>query len=214
MKKLVFVCFIAFFFICPSALAADKNLNPWYAKIAGSYAIQAQDYDEENASLTEWAFDNGFGGLVSVGYEWGTWGIELEGSYRSLDADYRTTKATGVEDTLSGDQSQISGMVNLYVILMPEKTISTYFGLGAGMTRIEWDTVRASTGAYYDDSDSVFTWQAIAGVSFDLNEWIALEVDYRYICPGDPDLTDSTGTEGSFDGQHLHNITAGLKFRF
>lgn len=213
MKKVSVILVLALFVMSGSAWAG-MNENPWYVKIAGGYVIPFEDYDEERANATEWAFDNGFSGHASVGYEWGTWGIELEGNYKTLDADFRTTKATAVETATSGDQTHLSGMVNLFAILMADKPISTYFGGGIGMTQIEWDNVLPTGGTAIDDSDTVFTWQLIAGVSFDINQNIALELDYRYVRPGDIELNDTAATFYDFNNQHLHNITLGFKFRF
>ncbi len=214
MKRTQVLLLIAIFLFSSPVWAKESNPNPWYVKIAGGYLMPFEDYDEERANATEWAFDNGFSGHASVGYEWGNWGVELEGNYKSLDADYRTTKASGVETATSGDQTHLSGMFNLFMIFMPEKDLSTYIGGGVGMTQIEWDNVLPAGGTAIDDSDTVFTWQLIAGVSFDLTNHISLEADYRYVRPGDIELSDTAATRYDFNSQHLHNITLGLKFRF
>ncbi len=215
MKKIHLILLLAvLLWTCTSWAAESKNTHTFYGKIAGGYVIPFDDFDEETYGLTEWEFDNGYNGLAALGYQCGNWAFELEGSYRKLDADYRETKSTTAQVALSGDVTQLSGMFNIYFIFMPEMDISTYFGAGAGMTDISWNDVTVSGGTPIDDSDTVFTWQAIAGVSFDLADWAALELDYRYVSPEDPDIKDSTGTVGSFGDQQMHIISAGFKFRF
>ena len=191
-----------------------KDIHTWYGKLGAGYVIPFDSHEEERFGLSEWEFEDGFNGLVSLGYQHANWAVELEGSYKKLDADYVQTRRTGERNGLTGDQTRASGMVNVYYIFMPEQDISTYFGIGAGMTHVSWNDVKSADGVYIDDSDLVFTYQAIAGVSFDLTRRIALEFDYRFVRPDDVDISDMTGTVRSFNDQQVHIVTGGFKFRF
>lgn len=176
--------------------------------------MPVDDVAEERFDLTEWALDNGYAGFATLGYEKGSFGFELEGSYRKMDGDFRLTKSSRTRTNITGDQSMISCMTNVFVIFMPEKDISTYLGGGVGMTQVSWNNIQVSGGSRIDDSEWVLSWQAIAGVSFDLSSRVSLEVDYRYLKPSETDLTDSLSTENSFDDLHTHNVMVGFKFRF
>lgn len=217
MKKVHSVLLLFILFSFSSAWAdGSKNTNSWYGKLAAGYVIQIEEYDEVNAGQTAWEFDNGYNGLVSLGREFGSWALEAEISYRKLDADKRRGKISGNLNPLGGDQTQFSGMFNAYYILMPETDISPYFGVGAGATQISWNNVNriGITPSGIDDSEVVFTYQLIAGVSFDMSERFSMDLDYRYFRPGAPEFTSVTGSVAKFEDQHLHIISAGFKIKF
>ena len=94
-------------------------------------------------------------------------------------------------------------MVNYKLAFKTESSLTPYIGIGIGMS---WVDV---SGYGISDDDTVFTYQAIAGLDYALNESISLVLGYRYFSLEDAELFDT-----SFGDLDDSVIEAGVRFRF
>ncbi|HEU0117232.1 MAG TPA: OmpA family protein, partial [Alphaproteobacteria bacterium] len=70
-----------------------------------------------------------------------------------------------------------------------------------------------NNGGYLNDTDTEFAYQAIAGVSAQLDPNWALTADYRYIATTDPKYAVTTGGSAHTDNES-HNIVLGVRYSF
>jgi len=107
--------------------------------------------------------DLGWAGIGALGFRLGN-GIrtELEGGYRFNDGD------------IAGVSSNVrtwSAMANLIYDWDTNSLIEPYAGVGLGAVNTE----------IANDSEWAFAYQGIAGVSFEINDWIEPFIDYRFL---------------------------------
>jgi opacity protein-like surface antigen len=197
----------------PSVFAdeAVKKLS-WYGRVSMGYAAQMKKYVEVNMGETEWDFESGMNYGVAAGYTVSYFALEGEFAYRKLDIVRRINRSGGSVG-YTGDQTQVSIMMNTYFIPKPDWEISPYLGLGIGTTTISWNDVRAPGGSSIDDSDTVFTYQLIAGASYKINPQFTLVADYRYFVPGDIEIDINGRTDGKLVNQELNIISMALRFK-
>ncbi|MHA7872199.1 MAG: OmpA family protein, partial [Hyphococcus sp.] len=99
-----------------------------------------------------------------------------------------------------------------------------YIGGGAGIANIDPDISGANAfGApaapmtiAYGGSRSLFAYQGIAGVAFQLAERVALDVSYRYFATEKGNFDGTlNGAPANFDvSYHTHSLFAGLRWNF
>lgn len=213
-----------------SALSAQSLPEGYYIQGFAGFN-QTQDVDLSGtiggASQSVFGdFDSGYGLGIAVGREIPQWSnsnvgtrIELELSYRNNDVDRLnfTGNGPGSEINTSGDISSTSLFANVLFDFKQQGRFTPYAGLGFGVQRTNFDLVYGP-GVRISDSDNSFALQAIAGVSYDLNDSTALTFDARYgraFNASSPRLAPngiSTGTvEDDIDNLSLN---VGVRFSF
>ena len=186
MKKIWIIGFamtLMFGGVASSALAAPY--------VSGAFGmVSVNDADVSGNPSGELSFDPGFGFIAAVGNEFENLRGEFEMAYRTND----------IED-ISGDVSSLAVMGNFLVDLPLSESIRPFLGAGIGLANVETDN-----GS--DSDDTVFAYQAIAGLGFPLTHVTTLDLQYRYFATADAD----------FDGGEIeyqtHNFFAGLRFNF
>ena len=189
-------------------------LVPTYAVAAGPYvsltggAAFLEDSDlEGNGFDGEAEFDAGFVVSGAAGYGFGvalgTVRTELEIAYRQNDLDQ--ISAFGV--TVSGgdaDVSALSGMANVALDVATGTIVEPYVlvGIGAANVNLESDDLNV------DEDDTVFAYQAGAGLGFALTETITLLTGYRFFGTTDPEFD---GVDAEY---HSHNVEARVRVHF
>lgn len=143
-------------------------------------------------SSGEVSFDSGFGFIAAVGNNFDGLRGEVEVAYRTNDLD----------ETPSGDMSSLALMGNLLVDLPLSEIVRPFLGAGIGLTNVEVDS-----GTFNED-DTVFAYQAIAGIGFPVSNITTIDLQYRYFASADPDFN---GVEAEYQ---THNFFAGLRFDF
>ena len=198
-----------------SAVLAEGKVTPisWYGRVSMGFAAQTKKYIEVNGGQTEWDFKSGINYSVAAGYTVPYFALEGEFGYRKLDIARKINTDGSPSTRYTGDQTQVSIMLNSYFIPKPEWKISPYIGLGVGTTSISWNDVRSPAGSSVtDDSDTVFTYQLIAGASYKINPQFTLVADYRYFVPGDLEI-EVNGAESKLNNQELNIFNVALQFK-
>lgn len=213
------------------ALARDGQ---WYVEVGGGpMIVEDLDFDANNGAGSFSAeasdgfdFDNlgfDFGGLV--GYDFGAFRLEAEASYREADIDSITTNNTGVlfggpsgnvapgtYDAL-GNINALSFMVNALVDFGADDGIQGFVGGGVGVARTDINGTINSAVQAFDDSDSGFAWQALAGVRAPLTENWDVGLRYRFFNADNVNLVDTRG--GDLDTRlRSHSLLGTLTYNF
>jgi opacity protein-like surface antigen len=109
----------------------------------------------------------------------------------------------GLNASVNGDISSLALMGNLLADLPLSERVRPFLGAGIGLARVE-----ANSNDLGDEDDTVFAYQAIAGIGFPLTHVTTLDLQYRYFATADADF-DGTDVE-----YQTHNFFAGLRFDF
>jgi hypothetical protein len=161
-------------------------------------------------------FDTGWALTGTAGYAFGPWRAEMELGYRKNDMSKYVTTASTYPD--AGELSQLTLMANaLYdVNITPDYQLSV--GGGVGVDHLSYE----NTASYHDvpikDSDNVFAWQLMAGVSRfmpSLNADVVL--NYRYLQADSVSFQEVDSGTGflhndDYDNISNHAVTLGLRW--
>ena len=158
--------------------------------------------DEDSFGGAE--FDYGYVGSAAIGYNWffpesvADLRLELEGSYRFNDLD----QISGL--SADGDTEAYSAMINGYFDIRNTWVIVPYVGAGFGATNVRFDSDGAG-GAFatFDDNDTVFAYQVMAGFNYFIGDNMAVGLEYRFLETEDFELTNSVG--GTFEDDYNHH---------
>jgi outer membrane protein OmpA-like peptidoglycan-associated protein len=156
---------------------------------AGAGVNFANDLDVSGGN--ELNSDIGWAGIGTLGFRFGNgMRAEVEGGYRFNDGDINGASA----NTKTWD-----AMANLLYDLETGTFIEPYIGVGLGAVNTEMA----------NDSEWAFAYQGIAGVSFEVNDWVEPFVDYRYLGTAGLDA-DPLGNDLD-DEMSNHTIIAGVR---
>jgi opacity protein-like surface antigen len=146
---------------------------------------------------------------LGIGYKFNDWfRADFTGEYRGRanfhGSDHVTTALTNGVDNYFGSKSEWVFMANAYVDLGTWWCLTPYVGLGLGMANIKISGFRddgfnnlGQSTAYADDASKWnFAWAVHAGVSYKVNQSMAIDFGYRYIDMGN----GTTGATRAFDG--------------
>ena len=220
MKKIFFVSlFTLLFAFTLNANAADQG---WY--MSGNLGI-AKANDSDLGTLDEEAleyimeldlpsgtsasldleYDMGIVLGAAVGYDFGDYRIESELSYLVSDMDKGTMRLTvpgegseSMSGAINGDVTSFTILFNGYYDFLKGSALRPYITAGIGYSFVDIEMDGAS------DDDSVFAYQAGAGITYEMNENITWDLKYRYLDTSDPaDLEYSS-----------HSLNIGLIYYF
>ncbi|WP_188053845.1 OmpA family protein [Sphingosinithalassobacter sp. CS137] len=226
MRKLAVTLALASTALSTPALARD---DAWYVGVeGGAMLVEDIDYDigaSPRAATVD--HDNGFDVDGIIGYDFGAFRAEAEVGYRRATvSSYRSALTTpvylpggalgsagsGVYDYAGGSTSALSFMVN-GLLDFGEDALGGFVGGGVGVARVSQEVGLTTDGPFIDDSDTVFAWQAIAGLRAAISENVDVTLKYRFFNADDVRLVDVTGRE--FDGRfRSHSLLGGVTFNF
>ncbi|MGQ0618581.1 MAG: OmpA family protein [Panacagrimonas sp.] len=164
------------------------------ANFAEDQRFKIYDYDllvgglADGTELAENGFDTGWVGGLVAGYAF-TSGLRLELNLdrRHDEFDSVDTANGGESDVVEGEEDTDTAMLNLWLDFNKSGSVHPYIGGGAGAAKTKISdpafdgSLLVDGTALRTDDDTVFAWQAGAGVGFDLGaHWVA-SLDYRYL---------------------------------
>ena len=157
-------------------------------------------------------FDAGFNIGGRAGYQLGPWRFEEEYSYRRTDvAQY---DAAGGNNGVSGNRHSNSVMTNVLYDLATGWPVTPHIGVGIGAMNVFDGLKVASRGLVFNDSSWQFGYQAIAGLRYQINPVLALDLDYRYLATTESTFRiPNTGLHYQ-TGANTNNFVASLTYRF
>jgi len=161
---------------------------------------------------------NGYDVDAVLGYDFGRFRLEGEGAYKRAKIDTVTSTGFDVDNGLAGVQTSAnvnghanvtSAMVNGLVDFGP---VYAGGGVGYGWAKLN-DTPSGAPAPFYDDKDSGFAWQLIAGVKVPVGDRVDVGLKYRYFNLDNLDFGTVGGTRTSTDFRS-HSLLASLLFNF
>lgn len=223
MRKIVIGMALASTALASPALARDGQ---WYVEVGGGpMLVEDMDFDVNAGTDTftvdvDKGFD--FGGLV--GHDFGPFRLEAEASYREAEISTLTAGSTGVPVVnglspagiyaANGEVNALSFMLNGLLDFGPDDGLQGFVGGGVGVARVDADaTIQASSNGAFDDSDTGFAYQVLAGVRAPLTENLDVGLRYRFFTAPNVGLIDNLGRdlETKF---RSHSILGTLTYNF
>ena len=223
MRKLAVAMALASTALASPALARDDS---WYVGVgAGAMLVEDLDLDIstfKNAGTLDHRAGYDFEG--TVGYDFGGFRAEVEVGFREADIKSGRFTAPGIPQTLAGtgplvtgardlagDSNALSFMVNGMLDFGDDDGLQGFVGGGAGVARVSVEPVFA--GAFLDDSDTGFAWQAIAGIRAPLTKSIDVGLKYRFFNADNLNMVDQLGRDVSTRFRS-HSILGTLTYNF
>ncbi|GAA3695326.1 hypothetical protein GCM10022268_02500 [Sphingomonas cynarae] len=231
MRKVAIVLALASTAIAAPALARDKS---WYVGVeGGAMIVEDIDYDITGATAAATGtgtvdHDYGFDVDGVVGYDFGGFRLETEVGYRRATVDgfssttttprfnaagVRSDAAAGSYDVAGGRSSALSFMLNGLLDFGDDDAIQGFVGGGVGVARVQVNYGLNTQRDFVDDSDTVFAWQALAGIRAPLTENIDATLKYRFFNAENVKLVDVANR--TLDGRfRSHSVLGGLTYNF
>jgi opacity protein-like surface antigen len=209
--------------VASAAGAPYYPMHPYFSVHVGGTWLQDADidFDDPTEPDAEVEFDNGFNVGGAFGYDYGLARLEIELAHRENDVDTINTVNGAFKG--DGDFSATSLMLNGYWDFETGSPVVPYLGGGIGFANVSANNVKVfdvnGVNSFVDDDDNVFAYQLAAGIAFDINPALTLDLGYRFFDTSDPDLKADpllvdppfNRFETEFDS---HNVSLGLRMNF
>ena len=226
MRKLVIGMAMASTALTTPAMARDGQ---WYIQgDAGAMIVEDQNVDVNGvANDASAAYDTGFDFGAAVGYDFGAFRLEAETSYRAaIDPDFVVGGSQGLvlnppsTNTFSGQRSAfgelnaLSFMLNALFDFGDDDGIQAFAGGGVGIARVDMDaSVDVRGPGVWNDSDTGFAWQILAGVRAPISKSLDVGLKYRYFNVPEVNLVDGLGRslEADFNS---HSLMGSITYNF
>lgn len=169
-----------------------------------------------SGSDLDFEWDSGWTGSLYMGKRWNQWRGEFELSTRSQGIKDVTVKNTSAMSSGSGDMMMWSLMANLHHDFssfdLAGYQVTPSLGGGLGFSRAELDNSSAGTAAI-NNSDTVFSYQVIAGLAWELNKHWDWTVDGRLFGASKPNFSADGGLEYEVDVMS-YSVNMGVRYNF
>ena len=197
------------------ALVAPDSRAQFYVGAEGGWtSLPDQTIKVPGLFSTTLQFDSGFNAGMRLGYEWGPWRFEEEYSYRQNNARNNFSLFGVPINGISGNRHTNSIMTNVLYDFTLGWPITPHVGFGIGAVEIS-DGVRLPLiGQFINDSTWQFGYQGIAGIRYNLNPTLTLDLDYRYLATTQPTFRIANTNLRYRSGYNTNNFVASLIYRF
>jgi opacity protein-like surface antigen len=179
--------------------------------------VTSYDYVADKSYSDRVEFDPGINIGGTAGYDYGFLRLEGELSYKHGEIATITDQINGQRfHNADGNLGALAVMFNGFFDLHNDSPVTPYVGGGIGFAAMHLsDTFVSEYGPpiYQQDDDSVFAYQAGAGLEIAFNQRLSLDLGYRYFATSkakfgsDRDIT----TELKFQS---HNVAIGLRVKY
>lgn len=185
-------------------ITPDVSLNEFFGPVAPGSKVK---------------LDPGLRGGVAGGYQLcDFFAAEAEVGFYGNRID-SVTDATHIHDA---SFANIPFLVNAKLQYPNASPLTPYIGAGLGFSESILDVGSLTVNdveMHGSASDTVFAWQAFAGLRYALNERMGLSLEYRYFDAQSPswhaDFTVNTASDTvSFGHVHTHSLSLAFDYRF
>ena len=173
--------------------AAAANTGPYNGIEGGGNRMAEQDVRRNDQTLFTYGFKEGFVGGMVFGYS------SSSGVRPELELDYRRDKyaearsGTSSTSNVGGHEDAYTVMTNLWFDITTDdgvfNVLHPYIGGGIGAARVAAHEPSLAGVVGRSSFDTLFAYQAGAGIDIDLTQSTTLTFDYRYV----------QSDEGTFD---------------
>ena len=155
-------------------------------------------------------FNAGYNLGVRGGYRLGPWRFEEEYSYRHNNVAEYGNVSVGV----NGARHTHSILTNIIYDFDIEWPITPHVGVGIGAMNVSDRLTIPATGVFLGDSGWQFGYQAIAGLRYDLNAFLSLDLDYRYLATTESMFRIPNTNLHYRTGDNTNNFVASVTYHF
>jgi len=148
-------------------------------------------------------------GDVYLGYDWGSFRADAEVGLRNNNID-KSTLSNGTVFK-NGNVRTINVMANGYYDFEFGSPFVPYIGAGVGVALI--NSSLKQHGFEFNDFNTQFAYQGIAGVSYNFSPNLAANLEYRYLGNTKPTFKDN-GATLKYDSSNNHTVLIGLRYTF
>jgi len=166
-------------------------------------------------------FDPGINIGGTFGFDFGFLRLEGELSYKNGEMSTITEQISQTRFTnVDGRLGALAMMLNAFLDLHNETMVTPYFGGGVGFASLHLSdtfgtdtTTGIRTELYRSDNDTVFAYQAGAGMEIALTRRLTLDLGYRYFVTEKANFNKNSSltTDMKFESQ---NVSVGLRMKF
>jgi OmpA-OmpF porin, OOP family len=202
MRKMAIAAALASTAIATPALARN---DAWYIGVEGGAMIVEDIALDIGALPAAGQVDHKYGYDVDgiIGYDFGGFRVEAEVGYKQARVDAYTSttttfrgsglpNATAGSGPASGRTSALSFMLNGLLDFGDDDAVSGFVGGGVGVARVK-SNYSINRGAFLNDSDTGFAYQALAGIRAPLTDNIDVGLKYRFFNVDGVDTIDALG---------------------
>jgi outer membrane protein OmpA-like peptidoglycan-associated protein len=188
--------------------AALAQTNGWYLGAETGLNVVPDTKFKDSLGKTKETNDLGYGILGQAGYGFGPVRVEGELGWRSNGVDKLAT-VNG-----KGNLDAASLMANVYYDFATGTAFTPFLGVGVGGADVFANKIRNNAGTYSKDSDLVFAYQGIAGISYALNESTSLKADYRYFRTTEGEFGEANNSRTAKAVYQAHSVMVGFTYKF
>jgi OmpA-OmpF porin, OOP family len=156
------------------------------------------------------SFSAGYNVGVRGGYRLSLWRFEEEYSYRHNNVAQYDETSMGV-DGARHTQSLLTNVIYDFDVGWP---IAPHFGVGIGAMNVSDRLSVPATRVFLGGSGWQFGYQAIAGLRYDLNALVSVDLDYRYLATTESMFRIPNTNLHYRTGDNTNNFVASLTYRF
>jgi opacity protein-like surface antigen len=224
-RKIIIIAALATLAIPVIGSAAPVRPGPYIAGFVGATVPHSQDatttLDFSSTINDRVRFDPGISVGGSGGFDFGFVRLEGELSYKHAEISSVTELGNGTYGSMHGSVGAFAVMGNAFIDFHNPSPITPYIGGGIGSATLHLsDTsgiLRGGTGGrvflYDADDDTVFAYQAGAGLEIAIHRQLSLDLGYRYFATSKARFNEDTPRETSMKFES-HNATVGVRFKF
>jgi len=215
-KVFRFLIIASLFIFCVTGSAGAEG---FYMGFLGGGSFLSDAKASDPAGSSNFSFDGGFDGSVTLGYDLGTeypkigtGRVECELNTASNDID--EVEFIGSTSAGSGKVERTSVMLNTIGEYKTQKGIIIYALLGLGWAEVSLDNVSVLGSLYVDDTDStLLAYQAGLGLGWKFSPHLFFDISYRYYGTTDPEFTSQAGDSLEYE-YNSHRLLAGVRVHF
>lgn len=199
--------------ILPITAHSQEGANQYY--VSGNFGITfPRDSTTTDSTVPgttlDFGYDNGWSFIGAFGAKRDQYRADFEFGFQTNDLD--SVKAMGTTLPLAGTGIKghvdvVTGLVNVYYDFDLNNGFVPYLTAGLGFANATAKITVPGYGTVSDD-DTVFAYQAGAGIGYVLNDRITLDARYRYLGTSDSNFGTTKSEFAS------HNILLGVRVNF
>lgn len=200
------------------ALAPAAKAEDWYVDFfAGYNDADDTSFNIADGGVIDTGFDSGMVYGFALGYSMGSARVEGELSMRDADVSSHALNGGAPLDGPTGEATSTSLFANIYYDFDNDSRVTPYIGAGVGFSAVDYEGFGvAAIPDVLNDDDSVFVYQAILGMSAEINDKWDFRTDLRYLGSGDPgfETSEATGAVSTDADYSTFNVTIGFRYSF
>jgi OmpA-OmpF porin, OOP family len=189
---------------------SDARAQYYLGGQAGWTGLPYQTDTIDDQAAIPVGFNAGYNLGVRGGYRLGPWRFEEEYSYRHNNVAEYGEASIGVNGARH-TQSILTNVIYDFDVGWP---ITPHIGVGIGAMNVSDRLSVPATGVFLSDSGWQFGYQAIAGLRYDLNAFLSLDLDYRYLATTESMFRIPNTNLHYRTGDNTNNFVASLTYRF